>query len=292
MILGISFVVLATISHTGSYIFRKRGLEEVDYKAYIILRLFVALLLVTILLWSVGSGLSDLSFSMVLPFIITGIIGQVFALIATTMAIHEIGASRTHALTSASPIVTAILGAAFLGEGLTIYLLLGLAMIILGGGTLSYRIHGDENSQETKRPVFGFGLALYSTIAVGIFTVLQKHGLNLGVTPLQGLFIRFLTASVIYAFYLIVARPEFEFKKSLSSPNYIWASIFATGTALLTLLALARLPATLVAGLRRTAPLFTVALSPFMLRGIEKIDWKTFVIASAIVAGAILVVIG
>lgn len=292
MILGISFALLATISYSGSYVFRKLGLEEVNYKVFIVLRLFVGLLFTATLLWSVGSGLADLTIRKMLPFIITGVIAQVLALVATTMAIHEIGASRTHALTSASPIVTAILGTVFLGERITIYLLLGLIMIILGGGTLSYRIHGNQSSQETKRPVFGFGLAFYATIAIGIMAVLQKYGLNLGVTPLQGLFVRFLTASILYGVYLIITRPELDIKSSYRSPNYLWASVLATGAALLTLFALARLPATLVAGLKKTAPLFTVSLSALMLQGIEEVDWKTFAIAASIVAGAILAVIG
>lgn len=292
MILGISFALLATVSHSGSFIFRKRGLEGVDYKVFIVLRTSVGLLFTAALLWSVGSGLAGLNIYMMLPFIITGVIGDVFSLISTTMAIHEIGASRTHALISASPLVTAVLGATFLGEELTIYLLLGLFLIILGGGALSYRIHTDQSPQQTKRPAFGFGLALYSTIAVGIFTALQKYGLNLGVNPLQGLFIRFLTASILYGIYLIIAGPELDIKSSFRPPNYIWATIFFTGSSLLTLLALTKLPATLVAGLKKTAPLFTVALSVFLLRGIEKVDWKTFATAAAVVAGAILVVTG
>lgn len=280
------------MSHSGSFIFRKRGLEGVDYKVFIVLRIYLGLFLTAILLWSVGSGLAGLNIHMMLPFIVTGVIGNVFGLISTTMAIHEIGASRTHALISASPLITAVLGAAFLGEELTIYLLVGLAMIILGGGILSYRIHGNQSFQKIERPIFGFGLAIYTTVAVGTFTVLQKHGLNLGVTPLQGLFIRFLTASILYGIYLGLKRPKLDIKNSYKSPNYLLATILLTGAALLTLLALAKLPATLVAGLKKTAPLFTVALSVFMLRGIEKIDWKTFAIAATIVAGAILVVTG
>ena len=285
-------MLFSTVLWSGSFILRKRGLEVVDYKVFIVLRLAVGLLFTSILLWSVDSGLNGLSLNTALPFIVTGVIGNVFALIANTMAIHEIGASRTHALISASPLITAILSAAFLGESLTLNLMLGIFMIILGGGALSYRIHGDNSAGEAKRPIFGFGLALYSTIAIGTFTVLQKYGLNMGVTPLQGLFIRFLTASVLYAMYLFITRPELNLKSGYRCKNYIWASIMMTVAAFLVLVALVELPATLVAGLKRTAPLITVGLSAVMLRGIEKVDWKTFVIAVAIVAGAILAIVG
>jgi len=290
MLLGISLVLISAFLWSASFILRKRGLEEVDYKVFIVIRLSVGLIFTGVLLWSVGPGFANLTFSMVLPFVITGVIGNVFALIANTMAIHEIGASRTHALTSASPLVTAFLGAAFLGEKLTVNLFVGLIIIIIGGGVLSYRIHRNQSVHEIDRPVFGFSLALYSTVAIGTFTVLQKYGLNMGVTPLQGLFVRFLTAAVLYGIYLVVTRTKLDIKSSYRSPSYLWASILMTGAALMILIALAELPATLVAGLKRTAPLFTVILSVFWLKGIEKVDWKTFVIAGAIVAGAILVI--
>jgi len=292
MAIGITLVLLATISHSGSFIFRKRGLEEVDYKAFIVLRLAVGLVLTAVMLWSIGTGFSGLTVNNSIPFIVTGIIGNIFGLISTTMAIHEIGASRAHAFISASPLITAVLGAAFLGENLTVFLFLGIIIIVIAGGTLSYRIHSNQTAQEMKRPVFGFGLALYSTVAIGVFTVLQKYGLNQGVTPLEGLFIRFLTGSILYAIYLLIARPEIDLKDSYRSPNFIWASFLLTVSALLTLIGLNILPATLVAGLKRTAPLFTVLLSVFMLKGIEKIDWQTFVIAAAIVAGALLAIVG
>lgn len=292
MILGIFFILLSAILWSGSFILRKRGLEEVDYKVFIVIRISVGLLFTSTLLWSWGTGIANLNINMALPFIVTGVIGNVFALITNTLAIHEIGASRTHALISASPLVTAILGAAFLGETLTVNLFLGIIIIVLGGGVLSYRIHRNQSFQKINRPVFGFGLAMYSTVAIGTFTVLQKYGLNMGVTPLQGLFIRFLTAAILYVFYLVITRPELDIKSSYRSPNYLGASVLMTVAAFMTLLALAKLPATLVAGLKRTAPLFTVALSVFLLRGIEKVDWKTFVIAAAIVAGAILAITG
>jgi len=292
MVLGITFALLSTVLWSGSFTLRKRGLEEVDYKVFIVIRLVVGLSLSSLLLWSLGSGLGNLSLRKAMPFIVTGVIGNVFALITNTLAIHEIGASRTHALISASPLVTAVLGWAFLGENITVYLLFGLLLIILGGGALSYRIHGGDSSQKTSRSVFGFTLALYSAVAIGAFAVLQKYGLSLGVTPLQGLFVRFLTASTIYGAYLILTRPRIEISSSSLSQNYLWASLVMTVAALLSLLALARLPATLVAGLKRTAPLFTVGLSYLMLRGIEQVDWKTFAVSGVIVAGAILAIIG
>ena len=292
MFLGISLVLLSSLLWSGSFILRKRGLEQVDYKVFIVIRLSVGLIVTGVLLWTIDSGFTNMTVSKAIPFIITGIVGNIFALLANTMAIHEIGASRTHALTSASPLVTAFLGAAFLGENLTLFLFLGLIIIVVGGGTLSYRIHSNQSLQNIERPIFGFGLALYSTIAIGSFTVLQKYGLNLGATPIQGLFIRFLTAAVLYGMYILVTRPEIDLKQISRSPDYLLASILMTAAALMILIALADLPATLVAGLKRTAPLFTVILSVFWLKGIEKVDWKTFAIAASIVAGAILVIVG
>lgn len=92
MLTGIFLSVGGAFCHSLSFIFRKRGLETVDYKVFISLRILVGVIISVILLWSIDSGLSGLSFNAAWPFIITGVMGNVFGLIATTMAIHEIGA--------------------------------------------------------------------------------------------------------------------------------------------------------------------------------------------------------
>ncbi len=292
MFFGVFLALLAALAHSGSFVFRKRGLENVNYKVFIAIRLSLGFFIIAILIFFIGPGLSGMTFKQALPFVITGIIGNVFGLIATTLAIHEIGASRTHALTSASPLVTAILEVFFLGEAFTVQLLLGLLAIVFGAGLLSYRLHGGKTSKPVERPFFGFGLAVYTTVAVGIFSVLQKYGLNLGATPLQGLFVRFLTALAIYAAYLLVTRPEIEAKVFFRSYSFIAATVMLTGVSLLSLFAMTTLSATLVAGLMRAAPLFTVALSAFLLKDIEEVDLQTFFSAAVIVAGAVLAITG
>ena len=240
----------------------------------------------------VGAGLSGLNIHQALPFIVTGIIGNVFGLIATTKAIHEIGASRTHALASASPLITAFLEVYFLGANFTPRLLAGLSAIVFGAGLLSYRLHSGKDNKSVGRPLLGFGLAIYTTFAVGIFTVLQKYGLQLGATPLQGLFVRFFTAFALYGAYLAVSRSEFEFNGMNNSQDFVLASLMLTVSTILSLFAMTKLSATLVAGLMRAAPIFTVGLTAITLKGIEEVDWQTFVIAALIVAGAILAITG
>ncbi|MCF7891231.1 EamA family transporter, partial [Candidatus Bipolaricaulota bacterium] len=58
---------------------------------------------------------------------------------------------------------------------------------------------------------------------------------------------------------------------------------------LFSLYALTFLPATVVSALMRVAPLFTVALTHFFLKGIEKVDWKIGLSTCLIVTGAVLV---
>lgn len=122
---------------------------------------------------------------------------------------------------------------------------------------------------------------------MGIFTVLQKLGLEYGATPLQGLFIRFSTASLIYGGYLAIWRPKLE--RVSQSGYFLLASIIQTASPLLSLYAMTILSATLVAALFRTAPLFTVILTRLFLKGIEEVNWQTGVNALLIVIGAILV---
>lgn len=296
MLLGIFLVLGAALSHATSFIFRKRGLEAVNYKVFILLRTAIGIFLIGFLLWLIGPGLSGLSFKSAFPFIITGGLGGGLAtLITTTLAIHEIGASNTHALTSASPLMTALLELMLLGEVVTLQLGLGTLFIVIGASFISLLLYSEDSrkSQTSKsRPLFGLSLAFYTTVAIGIHPVLQKWGLELGATPLQGLFIQYGTASFLYGWYLIIKRPAMEFKKSSQTVHFLMASIGMTLVPLLTIYALVFLSATVVAALMRIAPLFTVILSYFFLKGIEEVSWKIGMSALLIVAGAVLVTTG
>jgi len=297
MFIGVLLALAGALSHSVSFISRKRGLEVADYNAFILIRVVIGIVFSVILLWTIGPGLSGLTLKMSLPFIITGgLAGGFLALITTTLAIHYIGASKSHAITSSSPLVTAAVEVVLLGSALTLSIILGTVFVVVGAALISFLIHQNEDNSTretiTHKPVLGLAMAFYTVLAIGSQMALQKWGLNMGVTPLQGLFLHILTAAVIVTLYLPFKKPDLELRnlgQLRYSGNFIVAAVAMAVVPLLNLYALSFLPATVVSALMRVAPLFTVILTHFFLRGIEKVNWKIGLSTCFIVAGAVLV---
>lgn len=293
MLPGLLLAFGAAFFISSGFISIKRGLQSVDYQVFIASSIPLGLLLSTILLLASGQGLSGLTLKSILPFAVTGGLGGgLLARVCSTLATHEIGAPRTHAIESANPIVTSTIGVLFLGERISVQLGLGIVGVITGAGFLSYSLHKkqqDEMTTQITRPIFGLTLALYTALAYGIQPIMGKIGLNMGTTPLQGMFIRFATATFLYSLYLVIARPSLNFRVGGKITYYFLAGIFWTLGPLLSLYSLRFISATILAALLKVGPLFTVILAFTFLKGIEQVDWKMGSSAGLIVIGAVLV---
>lgn len=293
MYAGIFLTLGAALCGSAGYICIKRGLEAADYRVFISLSVLIGILLSGLLLWSVGPGLSGLTFFSVFPFIITGGLGGgLLARISETIAADEIGVSKTHALVSASPLITAVLGVTILDEIVSLRLSLGTLIVVSGASFLSYlsfQRDTDNPQIDQSRPLLGLSLAFYATLLLGIQPVLQRLGLKLGALPLQAMFIRFATATFFYGTYLVVKRPPLKVRNHHEAVYFLFAGIAWALAPLLILFALGFISATVFAPISRVGPLFTVIFTRLFLKGIEEVNWQVGLSALLIVLGVILV---
>lgn len=299
MFIGVFLALAGAFTHSISFITRKRGLESADYKLFIMVRVVIGLFFSGILLWWLGPGLSGLTPKLALPFVLTGgLAGGFLALFSTTLAIRYIGASKAHSITSSSPLVTAAGEIIFLGATLTLQVILGTVLVVVGAALISLLIHQKDRKEDnvkndnSNRPILGLIMAFYTVIAIGSQMAIHKWGLGMGATPLQGLFLHTLTAAILFGLYFLLMKPDLELEKLGQlkySGNFLIAAIAMSILPLFSLYALTFLPATVVSALMRVAPLFTVALTHFFLRGIESVNWKIGMSTCVIVTGAILV---
>ncbi|MFP4589713.1 MAG: EamA family transporter [Candidatus Bipolaricaulota bacterium] len=294
MLIGILLSLGAALCGSVGYVAIKQGLQTADYKVFILLSTLIGVVISGPLLWIFGCGLAGLNLKAVLPFLITGGLGGgLLARISLTKATHQIGASRTHALTSVSPLVTAILGITLLDEVVNAQLAFGTAIVIVGACFLSYLVYRGNSTntprEKTTSPLLGLGLASYGMIMFGLHPILRVIGVELGATPLQGAFIRFLTAFVGYLIYMLIARPGIKVELNLQVNPYVIAGIAWALAPILSIFAIQYVSPTVYASLTRVGPLFTVILTYFFLKGIEKTNWKIGVNAFLIVIGAVLV---
>ena len=296
MLIGIFLTLGAALCGSVGYITLKQGLETADYKVFVIVSLFIGVVISGSLLWSAGNGFSSLTFKGTIPFLITGSLGGgLLARISITKATHEIGASRTHALTSVSPLVTALFGAFLLNEVINIQLGVGMGVVVIGASFLSYYVYKNDSSDvSTKddnagRPILGLIYTFYGMLLFGLHPILRKVGLDLGATPLQGTFVRFLTGLVLYSVYILFSGTRINLKIGRRINQYMIAGVAWALAPLLSTFAVQYISPTVFASLIRVGPLFTVVLTFLFLKNIEKTNWQTGVNALLIVLGAILV---
>lgn len=293
ILIGVFLALGAALFSSIGYISVKQGLETADYRIFITLSVSIGLSISGCLLWSTGIGLSGLSIKATLPFVVTGVLGGgLLTRISSTKAIDHIGASRTHALISVSPLVTALLGILMLEEVISLQLTMGMLIVVVGASFLSYLAY-KRDSRISQMPkshnILGLSLAFYSLTILGFQPVLRKVGLEFGASPLQGAFIRFAAGFICYIAYLLISRTVIKLKLDYETSYYLVASISWAIAPLLSIFAIQFISPTVFASLIRVGPLFTVILTYFFLKDTEKTSWRVGINALLIVIGAILV---
>ncbi len=296
MLIGIFLSLGAGFLSAVGYVAVKHGLESTDYKVFIVLSLFIGVAISAALLWTIGAGLSGLPLKAALPFLATGGLGGgLLARVSITRATNEIGASKTHAFTSVSPLVTTLFGVLFLGEQVSFQLGVGTGIVVVGATYLSFIAYREDSAAPEKPAtgeinwLLGLGLAFYGMIMFGFHPVLRKLGVDLGATPLQGAFIRFTTGFVLYVAYLAVSRSGVRSKLDRRIWGYFLAGIAWALSPIFAIFAIEYVSPVVFASLMRVGPLFTVLLTYLFLKGIEEIDWRIGINAGIIVIGAIIV---
>ncbi|MFP3953470.1 MAG: EamA family transporter [Candidatus Acetothermia bacterium] len=296
MLIGIFLSLGAGFLSAVGYVAVKHGLESTDYRVFIVLSLFIGVAISAALLWTIGTGLGGLGLKSTLPFIATGGLGGgLLARVSITRATNEIGASKTHAFTSVSPLVTTLFGVLFLGEQVGFQLGVGTGIVVVGATYLSfiaYREDSQEPEDSTSGEInwaLGLGLAFYGMVMFGFHPVLRKMGVDLGATPLQGAFVRFTTGFTLYLAYLLLTGGDLSLKVDRNIWKYFLAGVAWALSPIFAIYAIEYVSPVVFASLMRVGPLFTVLLTYLFLTGIEEIDWRIGLNAAVIVIGAIVV---
>ncbi len=296
MLVGVILSLGSALGSAGGYVSIKRGLENVDYQLFILSSVLIGSFLSGCLLWIMGTGFHGLTIIGSLPFVITGIFGGgLLVRVALSLSTETIGASETHAFVSASPLVTVFVEAVILQETISVQASLGTLSIVFGASLLSYFSRGKGTQLfETAHRIDYKDLIFpaYAIVMVGIQPILQQAGLEPGTTPLQGLFIRFISGGAVYTLYRILSTRKIQRIRKEQIGFFVLASLCWFISPLLIIYALQYLSASIVASLTRVGPLFTVILTHLYLKGIENVNLKKLSPSLLIILGAILISTG
>ena len=215
-----------------------------------------------------------------LPFFIgSGLLGTVAGRFLRFRGIEKVGAPVAASINNLNPFISTGLAILLLGERLTLPMLAGTCVIVLGTILLSLsgRVVG-------FRPLH-LGYPLLSAFCFGVVAIIRKLGLS-HAPPAFGLAINVTTAFIAFTAYLMVTG---NLRIVVCDGKSLWyflvAGVAENVGVLLVLVALGLGQVSVVTPLNGTAPLFVLVLTFMFLKGVERLTGR-------IVVGTMLIVLG
>ena len=268
----------AALFSAAATIFIRQGLRGGDPFTGIWINLIVG----TVSLWaavSVTGGVARISARSVLLFMLAGLIGTMGGRLLRFHAIDKVGASVASAVLNLQPLISTGLAILFLGEDVTLPIVLGTAVIVAGTVLLSVSGH-----RLGFRP-WQIVLPLGSATCFGVVAILRKIGLG-QMGPVAATAINVTTALIAYsAFMLASGRREILTCRGRTLAYFVGAGFTENAGVFMTIVGLSLGAVSVVTPLTATAPIFVLLLSPFLLRGVE-------ILTTRVVVGTVLIVFG
>jgi uncharacterized membrane protein len=208
-----------------------------------------------------------------------GLIGTVAGRMLRFLAIEAVGASVSAGFMNLTPLVSSGLAILLLGERVTVPVVVGTLVIVVGTTLLS-----TGGRRLGVRPALLWLPALSAT-CFGVVAILRKLGLS-GAAPIPGAAVNVSTALIAFTTFLLGTGQARAMRCSGRSLVYFVAAGLAENLSVfLVILALSMGAVSVVAPLTNVTPIFVLLLSAMFLRGIEMLNTR-------VVGGTLLIVLG
>jgi DME family drug/metabolite transporter len=251
----------------------------------------VSILIQNLLLWSaifVTGGVHTVPLIGILLFTVVGIFQLGVRLLAYT-GVEKIGASRSSALQSVSPLISAAIAVAILGEPTTPLIVLGTCLVVAGIVLISWK--PERQLADFRR--WHLLLPIGAAFLTGINHPIRRYVLTMADEPL---FFSALMGSVSLVGFLIY------FAASRRSQRLVWnrraiGPFLATGVCetmsiLMIITAISKGRVVIVAPIAASYPVWSLIESAIFLRDVEPINWKIIMGIVSVVAGNFAIHLG
>jgi drug/metabolite transporter (DMT)-like permease len=251
----------------------------------------VSILIQNLLLWSaifVTGGVHTVPLIGILLFTVVGIFQLGVRLLAYT-GVEKIGASRSSALQSVSPLISAAIAVAILGEPTTPLIVLGTCLVVAGIVLISWK--PERQLADFRR--WHLLLPIGAAFLTGINHPIRRYVLTMADEPL---FFSALMGSVSLVGFLIY------FAASRRSQRLVWnrkaiGPFLATGVCetmsiLMIITAISMGRVVIVAPIAASYPVWSLIESAIFLRDVEPINWKIIMGIVSVVAGNFAIHLG
>jgi uncharacterized membrane protein len=212
-------------------------------------------------------------------FVLAGLIGTVAGRLTRFIAIETVGASITAGFMNVTPLVSSGLAILVLGEHLTLPIVIGTLVIVVGSTLLS-----TGGRRLGLRPA-QLVLPAVSATCFGVVAILRKIALS-GMAPVPGTAVNVTTALVAFtAFLLATGQRDAMACRGRSLVYFVAAGVAENVSVFMVVFALSLGAVSVVAPLQNVTPIFVLLLSLVFLRGIEALNAR-------VIGGTVLIVIG
>ena len=285
---GIFYALIAGLFWGTSPVLVKRGLVDADVSAATLYQ--QGTILVTLLAAALLEG--DLFAGQIAPLAViifagTGVVGAYLGRTLFVRTVDQIGASRAQSLNNSSPLITVLLAALLLGEHLTFAVLVGVGFIISG---VCFVVQPETNASGTPIGRTLTPTAVLATLCYGVVPVLKKFGTDNGGPPVLGALVMHATGLVLLLTLGSLLKIELKWEKTATKSVvcFITAGVLYAIGSILTLKALVRAPASVVAPIWSAQPIVSFFLAKATLKGIEEVTFKDGIAAVLVVLGVLV----
>jgi drug/metabolite transporter (DMT)-like permease len=204
----------------------------------------------------------------------------------TYAGIHYVGASRGTTLRGSHPLFSTTLAIIFLGEQVSLSIIVGTILIVAGVGLISWQ----PEAQRASFRWWHLGYPLGAALLAGISHPLRRYALNLANEPLYlAAIIGIVALPWLGSYILLPTKGEQPVWNRQSIGWFLMAGVFETLGILLVIVALGVGQVVIVSPIVATSPLWVLAGTWLFLRGIESLTSRTIVGAVCIVSGTIAI---
>ena len=282
-----ALALVTSISYAAALICSRRGLR---YSTPTTVTL-ISILVQNVVLWPATfllTGIPPVSWISVGLFGIVGISQLGVRLLAYT-GVLKIGASRSSALQSINPLISATIAIVVLEESATPLTIVGTLLVVTGVILVSWKAEQELLSFRWWHLLLPVGAAILS----GVNHPMRRYALSLSNEPLFfSAFMGFVTLIAFLGYMSLSSRePRLVWDQRALWP-FVCTGIFETFSIFLIITALSIGPVVVIAPIASTYPVWSLIGAKLFLRDVERIGIKATVGILSVVAGTAAIHLG
>jgi drug/metabolite transporter (DMT)-like permease len=279
--------VITAVSYAAALVSSRRGLQYSTPDTVTL----VSIIVQNVTLWSavfLTGGVPNVSWVAVGIFCIVGTFQMGVRLLAYT-GVLKIGASRSSALQSISPLISATLAVTILKEPVTSLIIGGTFLVVCGVMLVSWKAERELPSFRLWHLLLPVGAACLT----GMNHPLRRHAFSLSDEPLFFSAFMGLVSLVGFFIYRTVSpsRQSLNWNRESLWP-FFWTGVFETFSILLIMTSLSLGRVVVVAPIASTYPVWALIGAKLFLRDVERITLKTMVGILSVAAGTVAILLG